>query len=226
MKKLFFLLLCFSFPVWAIECPTDRPMEKDNECYPCIESENLFSKEECDKCPEFRKFENGSCIFTRSPYLDKPLLHLMSIISSEERSHEEVYFESCDYLKPVLTTAENCSFCSNRKYEDGWCILKECPENYLWSKGGCYECSDVYSITTSKENCDTCSNRIYENGKCILKKCPKDYPIRRDGTCFSCDSPYLEHVSESECSLCRDFEYVRGGCFSKEFLKQPPMIDI
>ena len=115
MKKLFFLLLCFSLPVLAIECPVDKPMKKGNECYSCTESENLFSEEECDKCPEFRKFENGFCTFTKSPYHDKPLFtssvveeHFFAGGGSKVLS-KKTKFVSCDYSEDFETTLENCS---------------------------------------------------------------------------------------------------------------------
>ena len=131
MKKLLFaVLLGFSLPVLAIDCPADKPMEKNNECYPCTESENLFPKEECDKCPEFRKFENGFCKFTKSPYPDRPLFKSFEVVTEyypgggSKVLSEKTKFVSCDYPEKFETTHENCSQCSNRFFATyAGCVL-------------------------------------------------------------------------------------------------------
>ena len=228
MKKLFFLLLCFSFPVLAIECPPDKPMEYKGECYPCENGNNLFSEEECNKCPEFRKFENGRCTFTKSPYPDRPLMYVQEDeipcfrgrrYHSRPCGHrEKTYFSSCYNFGYERVTEENCLLCSNRKFENGFCILKECPQKYFRnSNGSCLDCSHNYPYKTSEEECHRCSNRKYENGVCSKKECTGGFVKKAGEECISCQRLIdgAIDMEKSECQKCPNSEYKEGKCYNK-----------
>ena len=76
---------------------------------------------------------------------------------------------SCDREGWVKT--ENCEVCSNRIIaKNGWCVLKECPEDKplmdYW--GGCHSC-DTERGMLNIENCEVCPNRHKnKNGWCVL----------------------------------------------------------
>ncbi len=217
MKKLLLALLFgFSLPVLAIDCPADKPMEKNDECYPCTESENLFSKEECDKCPEFRKFENGFCIFTKSPYPDRLLFR--SFVAEElyyaggggKVLSQKTDFVSCDYPEIFKTTPENCSQCSNR---------------FFATYTGCVLCSEKNAYKTNKEECIRCPNREMGNrykpeygNYCALKQCPEGFFSDIDGNCKECSFLYTVESKEENCNSCanREWDYRNRSCILKE----------
>lgn len=229
MKKLFFLLLCFSFPALAIECPSDQPMEKAGKCYSCEDWDNDYSKEECGKCPEFRKFKDGLCIFTRSPDPKYPLMQFTAIGESDRFIQNGTVFDSCDTKSAVRSTPENCAQCPNRKYENGECVLSECPQGYFRGlMGNCFKCSTTGVSETSgnyeisKEECDKCPERVHKDGLCILKECPKEAPIRQDGRCLDCGWRFERgEIEESECLKCPNRKYENGECVRKYKEEKP-----
>ena len=223
MKKLFFLLLCFSFPVLAIECPPNKPMEYRGECYPCENGNNLFSEEECQKCPEFRKFESGLCTFTKSPYPDNPLFSIGSWEKICPKCRDckcksdkgiETNFVSCNYPVRVHTTSENCSICPNRFQSLTTSVpAHRITENII----DCFDCSEQISYQTTEENCAKCPNRKYENGYCFLISCPEGSFRLKGGTCWKCSALSNASVHNKEaCELCSEREYKDGKCILKE----------
>ena len=230
MRKIILAILLFgiSLPVWAMECPVDKPMKKNGNCYPCEERDNLFSGEECNKCPKFRKFEDGLCIFTKSPYPDLPLFHIQEYTVVCPECIEEcescvpelisrTVFSSCDDNEIVPANKEDCALCPNRKYENGKCLLNECPKGYFrLDRGDCLRCGTEYSYTVEEESCDNCPEREYKNGKCMLKTCPMYVPIKlSDGNCVSCSVAIGKKITESDCAKCRDMDYIEGKCVQK-----------
>lgn len=89
--------------------------------------------------------------------------------------------ESCDDPRGVRiglpTTELDCRACENRKIQDGYCVLKECPEDkpvrgagmsglYPWS---CLSCSDENVwLQVERDECLTCG-RIFDEdrGACL-----------------------------------------------------------
>lgn len=229
MKKLLMsLFLGLSLPVLAIECPKDMPMEKKGKCYSCKDSNSYedFSEKECNKCPEFRKFENGRCTFTKSPYPDRPLMAKTVVLSYARRGRAPrrrstliMEFFSCDELRATGTIEENCMVCPNRKFENGSCVLKECPQRYFQDdKGNCLDCSHDDPFKTRAEECHKCPNRQYENGVCGQRECIKENFVKTSaGACVSCQNlKYLPRTMEkSECQKCANSEYKNGQCSIK-----------
>lgn len=227
MKKLLLaLLLGFSLPALAIECPSDKPMEYRGECYPCENGNNLFLEEECNKCPEFRKFESGLCMFTKSPYPDKPLFsmgrwdvvcprfpHGKSRHCTPDRRIGTT-FVSCDYPRRVHTTSQNCSLCLNRFQAPTTSITAiDIREDII----ECLDCSEKNSYRTTEENCMKCPNRKYENGYCSLKSCPKGYFQEASGGCWECSALSNANVrNKTDCDVCSEREYKNEKCILKE----------
>ena len=145
-------LLCIvSMPALSEQDSSDQIIKCKDQYYTC-KDKYAFIEEECNKCPEWRKFINGHCLFIQSPYPDKPLIangvdlkSCQDQVSAKpqfpwknkkrygfhKRSHDldyaddEYSFYACDFLDLVFTTKENCDLCPNRQYVDERCILKE-----------------------------------------------------------------------------------------------------
>ena len=215
------LFLGLSLPTLAIECPKDAPMGKGEKCYPCEVNDNLFPEGECNKCPEFRKFENGLCTFTKSPYPDRPLMYTQEYTIGCIRRHHSrpcgrrvgTYFSSCNELGAERVTEENCILCPDRKFENGSCVLKECPQKYFRDdEGNCLKCSQNYPYKTTEEECQKCANSEYSDGKCYTK-CSEDEFRDERGRCVWCEREGEVKTSEFECNKCPNRLYSDGGCW-------------
>ena len=202
-------------------------MQKNGKRYSCTTENIEFSKEECDKCSEFRTFENGLCVFSRSPYPQRPLMSITNVIESwgpRGSSYKAVYFESCNFLSSITTSPENCAQCSNREYVNGNCVLKTCPRFYFTGhRGRCFSClatgisESIDNYQTTKEECGRCPEREYKDGLCVLRECPQDSPVKsKEGGCYPCNFPLGElKIEEGECLKCPQREYKEGQCVEK-----------
>ena len=228
MKKLFFLLLCFSFPVQAIECPSDEPIEYEGRCLSCHFWGYDVKKSECAKCPS-REFINGKCVMRCE---EKEFRGFGNYKNGEP----DEFCTSCDSNSyNVLTTEQECNKCSNRAYIDGFCISKDKP-----MKG--QDCNAFFPESVSKKICDLCPNREYINDICYIKdeilikkskekcNCKSDeftvYTIPRLSPSFSCQclkcsekvnstfrsQGFLYKTDKQECDRCSNRKYEGGRC--------------
>lgn len=227
MKKLLFVLLLFSFPAWAIECPADSPIEYEGECISCYFFGLNVKESECLKCHS-REFIDGKCVV-------KCKENEFRGFGNDKSEEPDTFCKSCDSNSyDVLTTEQECNKCSNRAYIDGFCISKDKP-----MKGR--DCNVFFPESVSEKVCDLCPNREYINGKCRIKEeiliknakkkcnCKSDeytvYTI--DGLSLSCrclkcsekvnttlrnKDGFLYSTDKQECDRCPNRKYESGKC--------------
>ncbi len=205
MKKLFFLLLlCFSFPVLAIECPADRPVVYKGKCLSCNSFFGVqdIEETECIKCSD-REYIDGDCVIKCKKNEFRGLNQL---------GKYNWWCNSCDHSYNTITTEEECRRCSEHIYVDGFCVLKDKPM-------ADHDCNFLNAVQVSPKICDLCPNRENTNGYCALKKCP-DGMIKTDRLdCFACDNDGDYYfVQQSVCNECPNREYIadHGQCRLKK----------
>lgn len=86
------------------------------------------------KCPPEKPLQttSGKCI--SCDQLEGDIIQDCSICSGSIDILGRCY--KCDYPNPFPSTEENCSKCSERKYKDGSCFAKLCPEGYFMLEDG------------------------------------------------------------------------------------------
>ena len=118
------------------------------------------------------------------------------------------------------TSEQECMKCPNCKYEDGKCLLKECPQGeFKRAPEVCQPCDDRYIYESEEKDCIKCPNREYKNGYCRLKECPPKTFKNKWGSCIRCDEDVAvngDASSEQECVKCPDRHYSDGKCVLEE----------
>lgn len=145
----------------TITCPSDHPvLDTWGDCHSC-DDYNSFSTNDQESCEQICNGKNGttkrvndfySCKLATCPG-DKPLMDTWGDC------------KSCKYDGPVRGDTASCSKCSNRKMQDGYCVVASCEGRPLLDDDGfCYPCSTSLSVQTVKGECTSkCPNRR-ENG--------------------------------------------------------------
>ncbi len=232
MKKLFFLLLCFSLPIWATECPPNKPLViiagDVGECISCKDGFLDVSEADCAKCPKYRYFDGKKCQFRHSPDPEKPLIRRGTVCYGPWGGcRDTVTFLPCSQKEAVETTPENCALCPNRDYKDGFCVAKvNCSEGeYANLSGNCVTCDadDKWQVAT-KEECQKCSQRLYleEKYQCILKSCPKGKIAISNNGCESCNKMHFILPLVEDDTSCPNRMIEKYGDSYFSILKQCP----
>ena len=108
----------------------------------------------------------------------------------------------CDSPFVFRADAAECAKCSERKMQNGGCIMKECPEGQLQTSGGhCRNCSEGEPLVTDATECAKCPERKMVNWKCA-KICPEGQFINSDGYCKSCSNSNPIVADATECATC------------------------
>ncbi len=140
----------------TITCPSSHPvLDWIGDCHSC-DDESSFDPEETESCEKIcngkngntkRVYSRGECRLETCPD-DKPLMSFWGDC------------RSCKYDGPVEDTT-NCSKCSNRKVENGYCVIASCEGRPLIDDNGfCYPCSTSLSVQTVTGECKSkCPNR-------------------------------------------------------------------
>lgn len=142
----------------TITCPSSHPiLDWIGECHSCDEETSIdMSYEDQESCERLcngkngttkRIYEHGDCRLEACP-ANKPLMDTWGDC------------RSCKYDGPIRDTT-NCSKCSNRKIQNGYCVIASCEGRPLLDDDGfCYPCSTSLSVQTRKGECTSkCPNR-------------------------------------------------------------------
>lgn len=205
-------------------CPKDKPFKKEGGISFTILDEDGIAKEEivCTNCEEETvlkikygheqdfeicsnrvsfsdfSFQKGAFSFKKIECSgDKPLF---AVNAAMER-----FCVSCDSDIAVTSATEReCNRCSNRIYEDGFCVLKNKPLG-----GG--SCDFPLQVKVPPKRCGLCPEREYKNGYCVLKVCPEKTFRNEKGGCVDCESyglgPEFVETSAEECAKCPNRKY-------------------
>lgn len=140
----------------TVSCPSTHPvLDTWGNCHSCDEY-NAISTEDQESCERICNGKNGttkrvndfySCKLETCPN-DRPLMDIWGDC------------KSCKYDGPVRDVT-NCSKCSNRKVQDGYCVIANCEGRPLLdNEGFCYPCSTSLSVQTVTGECTSkCPNR-------------------------------------------------------------------
>ena len=121
-------------------CSKNNPFVKMEsgiaEKWECISCENSFikgfSKEECQKCPDYRFWdeEKGICDFKKSPYPDRPIVIPIRYDGDGCNGNKEAYtFSSCD-KEDYNVPKDRCPPGYNLPgYEYNYGYVEECQKN-------------------------------------------------------------------------------------------------
>ncbi len=139
----------------TISCPSTHPvLDWSGDCHACND-ETGFTPEVRDDCERLCNGKNGTtkrvydfhCRLETCP-TSKPLMDTWGDC------------KSCKYDGPIRDTT-NCSKCSNRKIQNGYCVIASCEGRPLLDNDGfCYPCSTSLSVQTITGVCTSkCPNR-------------------------------------------------------------------
>ena len=140
----------------TITCPSTHPvLDTWGDCHSCDEYNGIRTDDQ-ESCERICNGKNGNtkrvddfytCILETCPE-DRPLKDIWGDC------------KSCKYDGPVRDTI-NCSKCSNRKVQDGYCVIASCEGRPLFdNQGFCYPCSTSLSVQTVTGECTSkCPNR-------------------------------------------------------------------
>lgn len=95
------------------------------------------------KCPPEKPLQtvSGKCI--SCDQLEGDIIQDCSICSASMDILGRCY--KCNYPEPFPSTEENCSKCPERKYKDGSCFAKICPEGYfMLEDGNCHHATQLF----------------------------------------------------------------------------------
>ena len=139
-----------------VTCPSNHPiLDWSDECHACDDDKGFIADDD-ESCEKICNGENGTtkrvrkfsyCVLEKCPE-NKPLMDYWGDC------------KSCKYDGPVSDTA-NCSKCSNRKVQNGYCVIASCEGRPLIDDDGfCYPCSTSLSVQTLTGECTSkCPNR-------------------------------------------------------------------
>lgn len=142
----------------TVTCPSTHPvLDWSDECHSC-DDETGFIPDDDESCERLCDGKNGTtkriknssyCVLEKCPD-NKPLMDSWGWGDCR----------SCKYDGPVRDTI-NCSKCSNRKIQDGYCVIANCEGRPLLDDNGfCYPCSTSLSVQTVKGECKSkCPSR-------------------------------------------------------------------
>lgn len=140
----------------TITCPSSHPvLDTWGDCHSCDDYNGIRTDDQ-ESCERICNGKNGNtkrvddfytCILETCPE-DRPLKDIWGDC------------KSCKYDGPVRDTI-NCSKCSNRKIQNGYCVVASCEGRPLIDDDGfCYPCSTSLSVQTVKGECTSkCPNR-------------------------------------------------------------------
>ncbi len=139
----------------TVTCPSSHPvLDWSGDCHAC-DDETGFTPEVREDCERLCNGQNGT---TKRVYD----FHCMLEKCPDSKPLKDTWGDcrSCKYDGPVRDT-ENCSKCSNRKVQNGYCVIANCEGRPLLDNDGfCYPCSTSLSVQTVKGECTSkCPNR-------------------------------------------------------------------